>query len=343
MWCGCKYSKILNLLHCVVLLFLAGLVPALADTNLLTSGKWVVAGGTDPLENATAIQVGVGKTAAGEFSELKFYYNFGGTNLVQVFAVTGSGTLQPALPPPGEVGGAFQVGSYRDCAQGLVGPLAVTNLILPGKVKPNGVLQLTGVLANGNSLRGDKLVLTLYPPVTNAVRVDLQCRLVATRDFCVDQTATTEQDKFRMVTMTAGVVSPTEYDNDLVRYIWLAEKDCFGFYGCYTRYKSECVSLTNQPPGYVINTPHPLGNPWLELAHTTGAPQATPNLLVAFRSPGAGAIRPQGFLTATDIELWGNWPTVKKQYKAKQTVMRLSCSFAATPPRSIGCDSLQAP
>ena len=35
-------------------------------------------------------------------SELKFFYSFDGTNLVQVFSLTGSGTFQPALPAPGE-------------------------------------------------------------------------------------------------------------------------------------------------------------------------------------------------------------------------------------------------
>ena len=342
MWCDCRYNCGLKAFQCVVLLFLAGLQPVLADTNLFSSGKWVLDGATVSATNMPTIRVVVGRHTV-VVSELKFFYNFGGPNVVQVFAITGSGTFQPALPPPGEVGGAFQLGNYQDCAQGLVGPLMVTDLVLPAKAKPNGILQLTGALANGSSLRGDKLVLKFYPPTTNTVQVDVKCRLVATRDFCVEQTAAAEQDKFRMVTMTAGYVSPTDYDNDLARYIRVVEKDCFGWYGCYTRRESQCVSLTNQPPGYLINTPHPLGNPWLELAHTTVTPQATPNLLVAFRTPGPGRIRPQGFLTTTDVALWGNWPAVKKQYKFRQSVTRLNCSLEVTPPRSIRCESLQKP
>ena len=316
-------------------MILAGILPARADTNLLSSGKWVVDGAL--LTNAQPIRVTVGRTTLA-VSELKFFYNFGGTNLVQVFAAAGSGTFQPALPA-GEVGGAFQLGSYWDCAQGLVGPLAITDLVLPGKAKHNGVLQLTGALANGNSLRGDKLVLTFYPPTTNTVRVDVQCRLVATRNFCVDQSGATEQDKFRVVTMAANYTSPADYDNDLARYIWLAEKDCFGWYGCYTRYKSECISVTNQLPGYLINTPRSLGKPWLMLAHTTATPRVTPSLQVAFRSPGG--IKPQGFWEVPAIELWGNWTGVKKSYKAKQGVLRLNCTLEATPPRSVSCEELQ--
>ncbi len=324
-------------LLCTLLVLIAGRLPA-AETNLFFSGKWAVDGVVDSLTNMPPIRVVTGKVTT-VVSELKFFYNFDGTHLVQVFSVTGSGTFQPALPAPGEVGGAFQLGTYRDCTQGLVGPLAVTDLVFPSKAKRNGILQLTGKLANGNSLRGDKLVMTFHPPLTNSIRVDVQCRLVATRDFCVDQTYATEQDKFRVVTMTASYLSPTEYDNNLTWYMWLAEKHCFGWYGCWTRYKSDCVSVTNQLPGYLIDTPHRLGKPWLTLAHTTALPHATPSLQVAFRSPSG--IRPQGFLAVPTVELWGNWSGIKKSYKARHSVSRLNCFLEATAPRQVGCDDLQ--
>ena len=318
---------------------IVGLLPATADTNLLTSGEWAVDGTTDSETNASFISVSVGRTAPVLVSELKFFYSFDGRNLVQVFSVTGSGTLRPSLPPPGEAGGAFQLGSYRDCVAGLVGPLAVTTIALPAQVKRNGILQLSGALANGTSLRGDKFVMKFYPPQASLVRVDVQCRLVATRDFCVDQTAATEQDKFRTVTMTADYLSPTDYDNDLLRFVRTTEKNCFGLWGCYVRHQSDCVNLTNQVPGYLINTPYALGNPWLVLAHTTTTPRPTPNLQVAIRAPGG--IRPQGFLNGPTVEVWSNWTSVKKSYKARQTVMRLNCSLEATPPRSVGCDWVQ--
>ena len=326
----------MKLLICLLLVFLAGQSPA-ADTNLLSSGKWAVDGTTDLATNLPTIRVVAGKTPL-RVSELKFYYSFDGTNLVQVFSINASGNFQPALPPPGEVGGAFQLGSYRDCEHGVVGPLAVTDLALPSKAKHNGVLQLTGALSNGDSLRGDKLVLTFQPPLTNSIRVDVQCRLMATRNFCVAQTAATEQDKFHVVTMTAGYLSPTDYENNWTQYIWLAEKHCFGWYGCWTRYKSDCVSVTNQPPGYLINAPHGLGKPWLVLGHTSATPRATPSLQVAFRSPG---VRPQGFLAVPTVELWGNWSGIKTSYKAKQSVTRLNCTLAATAPRPLSCDYLQ--
>ena len=326
-----------KLLFCLLSILVAGRSPA-ADTNLLSSGKWAVDGTPDFSTNLPAIRVVAGKTPL-RVSELKFFYSFDGTNLVQVFSLTGSGTFQPALPAPGEAGGSFQFGSYRDCAQGLVGALAVTDIVLPSKAKHNGVLQLTGALANGDSLRGDKLVLTFHPPLTNSVRVDVQCHLVATRDFCVDQSMALEQDKFRVATISAGSASsPTDFDNDLARYVWLAEKHCFGWYGCYTRYKSECFTVTNSPAGYLISAPHVLGKPWLLLAHTSATPRVTPSLQVTFRTPGG--IHPQGFLVAPLTELWGNWAGIKKSYKAKRTVVRLNCTLEAFPPRPISCDLL---
>ena len=324
-----------------LLMALAGFAPVRADTNLLSSGMWAIDGGTALPTNAVGIRVASGKRLVGVFSELKFFYNFDGRNLVQVFAITSSGAWQPALPPAADDGGTFQLGSYRDCTQGLVGALAVTDLVLPLQAKRNGILQLTGALANNNSLRGDKLLMTFHPPTPTAVQVDIKCRLVATRDFCVDQTGAAAQDKFRVVTILARSASPTDYDNDLVRYVRTTEKTCFGIYGCYTRHQSYCVNVLDQLPGYLINTPHPLGNPWLLLAHTTTTPRATPSLQLAIRSPSG--IRAQGLLEPPMVELWGNWSHVKKSYKARQTVLRLNCSLEAIPPRAIGCDYRQVP
>ena len=334
-----QYGQAMKFLICVTLLLISDVLSATADTNLLTSGEWAVDGTTDLETNASLISVAVGRAAPVMVSELKFFFSFDGRNLVQVFSVTGRGTLRPSLPPPGEAGGAFQLGSYRDCEAGLVGPLAVTDIVLPTKVKKNGILQLSGALANGTSLRGDKFVMKFLPPQTNLVRVDVQCRLVATRDFCVDQSAAAEQDKFRTVTMTADYLSPTDYDSDLVRFVRTTEKTCFGLWGCYVRHQSDCVSLMNQVPGYLIDKPYPLGNPWLLLAHTTATPRVTPTLQVAIRAPSG--IRPQGYLDGATVEVWSNWAGVKKSYKARQTVMRLNCSLEATPPQSIGCDWVQ--
>ena len=321
------------------LLLLAGGLPALADTNLLTSGRWAVDAVTDPVTNGTTLSVVVGKSAPTSVTELKFFYNFDGVNLVQVFSITGAGAFRPALPPPGEVGGSFQLGSYQDCELGLIGPLAVTNLVLPAQVKKNGILQLRGGLANGTSLRSRQLTLQLFPPQSDLIRMDMRCRLVATRNFCVTQAAPAQQDKFRAVSMTADYLSATNADNDLIRYVRTTEKICVGLWGCYLRHQSDCVNLTNEQPGYLINTPHPLGNPWLLLAHTSTMPRNTPSLQVAIRSPAG--IRPQGFLAAPTVTLWGNWWRVKKSYKTGQSVLALHCSLEALTPRPIGCDWVQ--
>ena len=335
-----EYAQRVSYLLFVVLLLLANALPAIADTNLLSSGRWAVDGVTAPATNAAVISVAVGKTASPlTVSELKFFYNFDGVNLVQIFSITGAGLLQPALPPPGEVGGSFQLGRYQDCELGLTGPMAVTNLVLPVQVKKNGILQLSGGLANGTSLRSRIFTLKFFPPQSDLVRVDVRCRLVATRNFCVDQTAAAEQDKFRAVTLAANYLSATNADNDLFRYVRTTEKTCFGLWGCYVRHQSACVNLANHPPGYLINTPHPLGNPWLLLAHTTTVPWNSPSLQVAIRSPAG--IRPQGFLAEPTVEFWGNWGRVRKSYKTGQSVLALNCSLEALAPRPIGCDWVQ--
>ena len=336
---GNPYAWRVSYLFFVALLLLTGGLPAIADTNLLTSGRWAVDGVTDSVTNGAGISVAVGKSASVKVAELKFFYNFDGVNLVQVFSITGTGAFRPALPPPGEVGGAFQLGSYQDCELGLVGPLAVTNLVLPAQVKNNGILQMTGGLANGTSLRSRVLTLKLFPPQTDLIRVDVRCRLVATRNFCVDQTAPAHQDKLRAVTMTADYLSATNADNALIRYVRTTEKICLGLWGCYVRHQSDCFNLANQEPGYIINAPHPLGNPWLLLAHTSTVPRNTPSLQVAIRSPSG--IRPQGFLGASTVELWGNWWRVRKSYKTGQSVLAMNCSLEALTPRPIGCDWVQ--
>ena len=317
----------------------AGLAPVTADTTLLTSINWVVEGTTDPLTNATFMNVTVGKGAPAQFSELKFSYKFNSATLVPVFSITSRGAFRPSLAPPNEAGGAFQFGSYQDCELGLVGPLAVTEIGLPAKLKKNGMLQLTGVLDNGTSLRTSKFTLKFATPRADFVRVDVRGRFVATRDFCVDQTAVAAQDKFRLVTMAADYLSAADNDNDLLRFVRTTERTCLSFYGCYVRHQSDCVALTNQVPGYLIDIPRILGNPWLMLAHTTSFPRITPCLQVAVRSPSG--IRPQGWLEAPVVELWDNWLRVRKSYKARQSVVGLSCSLEATPPRPISCDWVQ--
>ena len=334
-----RYAGRVRLFICLAAVLWAGGLPAMADTNLLTAGQWAIDGATDPATNAAAISVTVGKGAPVAFSELKFYYRLDGVNPVQVFSITGRGVLRPSLPPPNEAGGSFQLGSYQDCEQGLVGPLAVTDLGLPAKIKNAGPLLLTGTLANGTSLRSRTFTLKFFPPQANLVRVDVRGRLVATRNFCVNQTTKAEQDKFRVVTLTANFVSATDYDNDLLRFIRTTERTCAGLWGCYVRHQSDCVNLLEQPPGYLITTPRALGTPWLLLAHTTTTPRATPCLQVAIHSPSG--LRPQGWRGESTVEFWGNWMRVRKSYKAGQSVAGLSCSLEAIPPRPINCDWVQ--
>ncbi|MCG3149047.1 MAG: hypothetical protein PCFJNLEI_02504 [Verrucomicrobiae bacterium] len=332
-----------------ILLFLAIAGTAFADVNLFNDGTWLIDGAEDPATNASSIQLFIDKEPVGSFSELKFYYNTGSNNFAQVYSITGSGTFAPSLPPPSEPGGVFRLASYWDCEQGLIGTIAVTELGWKSKPNKKGLLELTGKLANQNSMETKKMKLSFLPVASDYLRLELDFDLVATRDFCVDLTKHPTQQQFRVVTMYSNFVSLNEHANDLARYTKITEKNCAGIYGCSTKKESFCIALTNAPAGQLINASRRLGETRMLLAHTTEGPRLTPGLAVAYFSPGPGRIKPQGLFEPTDdpaaenIQFWGNWVDAKKQYKQKQKVGRFRVALEATWPKSLNCDTLQTP
>jgi hypothetical protein len=317
-----------------------------ADTNLVTTASWTIDGAVDPGPNPRDIMVSVDGKAAGTFSELKVYSTVASGVVAQVFSVKGNGMLQPALPPPGEVGGAFYLASYWDCAQGLVPPLAIVELNLKSKVGKNSPLQWRGKLSNSNSLESTSFSLKFYPPKTDSVQVDVRYRLVATRDFCVDATAADKPDTFRAVTMAANYISADAQDNDTLRYVRLLEKICLGFGICHTRSASFCAAFTNAT-GYVLAQSYRLGGQRLFLEHSQAVPRNTPTLAVFFQSPPRGRFKPQGFVTATDdptapnVSVWGNWSDAKTSYRAGKKLGQFRYSLEASTPKPLGCDRPQ--
>jgi hypothetical protein len=330
-----------------ILLFLAVAVTARADVNLFNDGTWLIDGATDPASNAASIELFVDKESIGSFSELKFYYNTGSNQFAQVYSITGRGTFAPALPSPGVPGGVFRLINYWDCDQGLVGPVAVTELGWKSKPSKNGTLELTGRVSNQNSIESKKFRLFFLPASSNLVQLALDFQLRATRDFCVDLTRHATQQQFRTVTMYSNFVSAEQHGNDLARSIKITEKNCAGIYGCVTKRESFCVALTNAPTGQLINSPRRLGDRRMWLAHTSALPELTPTLAVAYFAPGPGRIKPQGLFTPTDdptvenIQFWGNWVDAKKQYKQKQTVGRFRVILEAAWPKALNCDTFQ--
>jgi hypothetical protein len=317
-----------------------------ADTILFNDGTWIVDGGTDTSSNPSEINIVSNAVPVGAFSQLTFLFNIDGTNFVPVFFIKGSGALQPLLPPPGEAGGSYAIGSYWDCDQGFIGPMAVTEIDLGGKPKGKGHLQVTGKLSNNNSLQADNLSLSFQPVKSNSVRVDVSYKLTATRDFCVDRTNDDVQDEFRTVTMQASYLSPEINDNDLVRYQKVVDKFCIGSDCTITKQHSFCVGLTNGM-GYVVNKPRQLAEKTVSLFHTQTTPRNTPSLHVSFRSPAKRRIKLQGFVTqSTDpiernVQLWGNWVDIKGHYNGGQKVGNFRYRLKAEPPRSPNCDRVQ--
>jgi hypothetical protein len=328
-----------------LLILFSGTLSGLADTNLFNDGTWIVDGATDPGPNPSDINIVTNGLPAGAFSELKFSYNIDGANFVRVFSIKGNGLLQPTLPPPGEAGGAFTIGSYWDCDQGFVGPMAVTEIALGGKPRGKRRLELRGKLSNINSMRADDLVLLFLPVETNSVRVDVHYKLRATRDFCVDRTDDDVQDEFRAVTMLANYLSAETNDNDLVRYQKVVDKFCVGS-SCTVKKHSYCVALTNAT-GFIINNPRPLAEKTASLFHTQTAPRNTPSLHVSFRSPAKRQIKLQGSVVQSadpsdqNVQLWGNWVDVKRHYNGGQKIGNFRFTLKAEAPRSPNCDRTQ--
>lgn len=321
---------------------------ALADTNLFNDGKWLIDGATDVMPGASDIQIVVDKVPVGAYSELKFYYKTESNGFAQVFSMTGRGDLRPALPA-GNVGGAFRVGGYWDCVQGFIGHMAVTEISWKSKSKGNGFLQVSGKMANGNSIAVEKMRIYFLPVFDDLLRVGVDLQMEATRDFCVDLTKHETQEEFRAITMVSNFTSTNQHANDLVKYVKINEKNCAGIYGCVTDRESFCVTLTNAVPGLLINAPRRLGDERMFFAHSTNLPAATPTLAVVHYSPNKGRIKPQGTYVPTDdptaenVEVFGNWVDAKKEYKAGKKILKLRVALEATPPKNLNCDSIQEP
>jgi hypothetical protein len=324
---------------------LAGVLAVQADTNLFDNGTWFIDGATDSGPNPSDIIVTMDGGTVGAFSELKLYFNVPNVGTAQVFSIKGNGTLQPLLPPPGEAGGVFQMASYWDCEQGLIPPVVIQEIALPSSANKKGLLQMSGLISNLNSMQADDLILKFYPVETNSVRVRVSYQLKATRDFCVDQTKDDTQDEFRAVTMLSNYLSSEINENNQVRYVKITDKICSGV-GCVTKKKSYCADLINQD-GYVINTPRRLGKPEMYLMHTAPAPRNTPTLIVSFRAPSKRSIKPQGYVTASsdptaqNVSFWGDWVDVKHQYNANHNVGRFRFTLEIEPPQERNCDREQ--
>jgi hypothetical protein len=315
---------------------------AFANINLVNNGFWVIDGTDDTGPNPTNITVSVDGHAVSSFSELILSYNVGGSGVVAVCTITGTGRIRLSLPPPGEFGGTFFTTGYEDCDEGLIPTMSIVGLDIRTRPGKNGDAQLKGKISNFTSMEAKDFTMKFSPPDTDFTSVDVSYSLFATRDVCIDQTNSAMADDFHAVSMAANYLSPSVQENDEARYVRISSKTCF-FYGCVVHKKSLCESLVNTN-GFLISVPRILGNTTLLLVHTQPMPQNTPTLIVQFHQPSRGVIKPQGFVnesvdpTEQNISLWGDWVTAKAQYRDRQRIGRFRYTLSVVPPRVYSCD-----
>lgn len=315
--------------------------PALAGvgTTLFDDGEWRAVG-----VGAGSMAV-IGNGAQGNFAALEFSYDLG-MGPVPVLRLLDDGTLEPRLPPPGEPGATAVLGRYFECDGALTGPLRFVSLVLPEKAKGGGRLELTGTLSNFDSLVSDKLKIRLPRPKADRVRVELQYKLRATRDLCVDPERRDTQEEFRIVELRTRFLSPPSHLSDLTRYVKAIDFDCDLFGDCDFDRRSFCAALENVT-GYVIDAPNKLRDREIGLFHTSNAPAPTPTLVIEMQKPSPGSVKPQGFVTqsadpaARNVAFWADWADAKREYENGKTLASFRFALEAEPPRNPSCDRRQ--
>jgi hypothetical protein len=318
---------------------------ALADTNLVNKGSWVIDGTDDTGPNPTNIAMSVRRQAAGSFSELVVSYDVGGTGVVTVCKITGAGEIRLAPPPPGEFGGSFFTTGYWDCDDGFIPAVMLTELDIRVKGGKNGSVELKGRISNGTSMAAKDFQLKLYAPQPDLVRADVRYSLMATRDFCVDQTVHTNAENFPVIRMTGNYLSATTQSVDKVRYFKVVSKTCVLGH-CVVQKDTYCIDLVNQDE-FIFDGGSRIGDPMIFLAHSQALPRNTPTLEARILKPIHAQIRVQGSVaasvdpTAQNVNFWGNWTEARPQYRDRQKVGRFQYRLQAVTDRTITCDHEQ--
>jgi hypothetical protein len=315
---------------------------AFADTNLVNQKFWVIDGTDDSATNASSIAVTVNGHAMGGFTELAFSYNVGGTNLVPVGVVKGSGEIQMALPA-GPFGGSFFLTGYWDCDAGYVPSMMISNLDIRLKGGRAPAVVLKGKISNGVSMAAKDFQLVMFVPKSKLMEAEVSYTLAATTDFCIDRITHTNQDDFEVARMASNYLSPDVNENDQVRFEKVTSHYCVLDYCSSTR-KSFCHGLTNEDGLVITNKPPDLGGGTINLMNTGSANTNTPTLAVAFMSPGAGHLRPQGVAsasadpTAENVSYWANWYLVKDSYRVRKKIGKMRYLLEVSPPGPLSCD-----
>ncbi len=325
----------LKIIAMVITLFVTGAaflpMHVYADTKIFEQSGWIVDGATDSAPNARKIRVTVNGVLKGKFSELKIFRAVGVGDFRQVFSVKGSGALRPSMPN-GVFGGTFYGAGYWDCDpnvgnDGFVQHLFINKLDL--SLDAGNVLRMRGKAANGNSLRAPDFTLRFFPSVKKKIIAEVNYKLVATRDFCLDETRQDQHEGFRIARIASNYISPAVHDSDVARYVNAAQQ-------------TVCANLQNQN-GFILNEPTTLGQAALTLAHTSNLPEKDPTLAIEFIQPPLSQITPQGYVSESsdpnddNVDFWANWDGARASYLKGEVVRRFAYKLKASAPGAVVC------
>lgn len=321
----------------LVILMLFGSIPtesANAQDPIFSQGKWIVKCAEDSGQNPRDIKVLVDGSFVAKCSELTIQRKIKGLGFPQIFSVKGNGALRAALPPPGRFGGTFYATGYWDCNPavgdgGFVQNMFITKLNLSLDPANPKILKMTGKASNSNSINAKKFTLRVSGSTTQT-KVAVSYTLIATRNFCVDQTRQSQAEGFRVARIASNFLSDSIHDSDQARY-----KN--------TLNTIICASLQNQE-GFILTNPLTLGEPEVFLIHTDTSPRNTPTLLLTMTQPHYSQFTPQGYVSASsdpdddNIDLWANWGSAKSSYVQGESIGQFSYDLTAVSSGTMQCD-----
>jgi len=161
----------------------------------------------------------------------------------------------------------------------------------------------------------------------------VSCKVTQVAKWCENVTINANRleshQGFKLFQFSSMFVDGNYHDANSARY-----NSAYGFVA---------TELSNNN-GLVFSNPNPLGEPWLEVAHTDtdGWQGATPSVLVALDNTAfVSEYTPQGWVTQTQDEnddnvgVWLNWDSSPTTYKAGDKITSNYTITASCTPHSI--------
>jgi hypothetical protein len=317
-----------------------------ADTALYNDGVWIVNGIDEPGTNLNRIAVTVGGQPAGNFTELAVFRSFGG-GFPQVYSIQADGSLQPAVPPSGVLGGTFHLTGYWDCYAGQQLDLRFVALNIQPNTKKLNSLRFNGTVSNGSTLQATDYAMTLDLPNDSTVRLDVRYTLYATANVCVDQWEQQSSQGFQAVRIASNYISSQEMKNDGLQIKGYLGPFCDCCH-CWWQKGYICANFTNQT-GSVLPYSASMASSQLLMVHRQVGPNNTAALKIDLKSPSRSSCMVQGSTVLTadpaedNVSLWINWGKAKSQYTIGKKVRPFRFKLEAQLPQAVACDYIVVP